>query len=76
MKPAAHQGRHVLRRVPVDRSSEEFGRLGIQRTGELGNDFETDVVPMAYPAAIALVALIGSFNTLHSADRFSARGRQ
>jgi hypothetical protein len=28
----------------------------------------------AYPAAIAFVAFIGSFNTLHNADRFSARG--
>jgi hypothetical protein len=30
----------------------------------------------AYAAAIACVTLIGSFNTLHSAFRFSARGRQ
>jgi hypothetical protein len=29
-----------------------------------------------YPAAIALVALIDSFRTLHRAVRFSARGRQ
>ena len=31
---------------------------------------------LAHPAvAISLVALIGSFSTLHNADRFSSRGR-
>jgi hypothetical protein len=28
-----------------------------------------------YPAAISRVALIGSFSTLHKADRFPSRGR-
>jgi len=31
-------------------------------------------IMMAYAAAIAFVALTGSFSTLHNADRFSARG--
>ena len=34
------------------------------------------IEPAAYAAAISRVALIGSFSTLHSADRFASRGRQ
>jgi len=33
------------------------------------------MVETVYPAAIAFVALIGSFKTLHKALRFAARGR-
>ena len=32
------------------------------------------IAGLAYPAAISLVARIGSFKTLHRADRFASRG--
>ena len=38
--------------------------------------FRRRMLETVYPAAIAFVALTGSFNTLHKALRFSARGRQ
>ena len=35
-----------------------------------------DAMEMSYASAIAFVALIGSFRTLHKAVRFASRGRQ
>ena len=45
-------------------------------TNEANSDIDLSRANLPYAAAIAFVALIGSFNTLHKVLKFSSRGRQ
>lgn len=51
-----------------------ISKTHLARRTEVARDVPEPLAFEIYPVAISLVALIGSFNVLHSAVRFASRG--